>query len=176
EAAALGGGGLGRAHRGRRRRRRQVAVRGVAGVRRLPRRAGAAQHRQDRGRPADGRQLGRPGRPVAGGPQSRRHPAAAPGGRSRPDGGTAERSPVTVLELRSAAPELEQVTAMSWTGDSRLVVVGREKGGVEQMRYVEVDGSTPDIQQPAALTGVKAVTASPDDKVPLVAYSVDGIV
>lgn len=96
--------------------------------------------------------------------------------RSRPDGGTAERSPVTVLELRSAAPELEQVTAMSWTGDSRLVVVGREKGGVEQMRYVEVDGSTPDIQQPAALTGVKAVTASPDDKVPLVAYSVDGIV
>ncbi|CAL9519226.1 Lipoprotein LpqB [Streptomyces sp. enrichment culture] len=96
--------------------------------------------------------------------------------RSRPDGGTAERSAVTVLELRSAAPELEQVTAMSWTGDSRLVVVGREQGGVEQMRYVEVDGSTPDVTQPAALTGVKAVTASPDDRVPLVAYSVDGIV
>ncbi|MEV8596474.1 LpqB family beta-propeller domain-containing protein [Streptomyces sp. NPDC052012] len=96
--------------------------------------------------------------------------------RSRPDDRTDERPTVTVLELRSPTPELEQVTAMSWTGDSRLVVVGREQGGVEQMRYVDVDGSTPDISPPAALTGVKEVTASSDDRVPLVAYSVDGIV
>ena len=32
---------------------------------------------------------------------------------------------------------------MSWAGDSRLVVVGREPGGVQQMRYVQADGSTP---------------------------------
>ncbi|MFI8089904.1 LpqB family beta-propeller domain-containing protein [Streptomyces sp. NPDC086080] len=86
------------------------------------------------------------------------------------------RPPVTVLDLRSATPELEQVTAMSWAGDSRLVVVGREQGGVEQMKYVEVDGSTPDVTPPAALTGVKAVTASEDELTPLVADSVDGIV
>ncbi|MET7297027.1 LpqB family beta-propeller domain-containing protein [Streptomyces griseoloalbus] len=96
--------------------------------------------------------------------------------RSRPDDRTDERPTVTVLDLRSATPELEQVTAMSWAGDSRLVVVGREQGGVEQMKYVEVDGSTPDVPPPAALTGVKAVTASEDERAPLVAYSVDGIV
>ncbi|MER7490319.1 LpqB family beta-propeller domain-containing protein [Streptomyces sp. NPDC126497] len=83
---------------------------------------------------------------------------------------------VTVLDLRSATPELEQVTAMSWAGDSRLVVVGREQGGVEQMKYVEVDGSTPDVPPPAALTGVEAVTASEDEQAPLMAHSVDGIV
>ncbi|MEU3886443.1 LpqB family beta-propeller domain-containing protein [Streptomyces sp. NPDC029041] len=83
---------------------------------------------------------------------------------------------VSVAELRSATPELEEVTTMSWAGDSRLVVVGREHGGVEQMRYVQVDGSTPDVPAPAALTGVKEVTAAEDDQLPLVAYSVDGIV
>ncbi|MFF0228025.1 LpqB family beta-propeller domain-containing protein [Streptomyces sp. NPDC004629] len=81
-----------------------------------------------------------------------------------------------VLELRSAAPGLEEVTAMSWAGDSRLVVVGREQGGVQQMRYVQIDGSAPEGQAPAALTGVKAITAAEDDRVPLVAYSEDGIV
>ncbi|MFI8207605.1 LpqB family beta-propeller domain-containing protein [Streptomyces sp. NPDC085937] len=97
--------------------------------------------------------------------------------RSGPDeAATGERPTVTVLEPRSATPELEQVTAMSWAGDSRLVVVGREHGGVEQMKYVEVDGSTPDVPPPAALTGVKALTASEDELAPLVAYSVDGIV
>ncbi|MGW0614339.1 LpqB family beta-propeller domain-containing protein [Streptomyces sp. NPDC002788] len=83
---------------------------------------------------------------------------------------------VRVVELRSATPEWEKVTTMSWAGDSRLVVVGREHGGVEQMRYVQVDGSTPDVPAPAALSGVKEVTASQDDQLPLVAYSVDGIV
>ncbi|WP_309097276.1 LpqB family beta-propeller domain-containing protein [Streptomyces sp.] len=87
-----------------------------------------------------------------------------------------EQPAVRVVELRSATPELEEVTAMSWAGDSRLVVVGREHGGVEQMRYVQVDGSTPDAPAPAALTGVKEVTAAEDDGLPLVANSVDGIV
>ncbi|AZM61898.1 MULTISPECIES: LpqB family beta-propeller domain-containing protein [unclassified Streptomyces] len=96
--------------------------------------------------------------------------------RSGPADGADERPAVTVLELREATPELEQVTAMSWAGDSRLVVVGREQGGVEQMKYVDIDGSTPDVPLPAALTGVKAVTASEDETAPLVAYSVDGIV
>lgn len=65
---------------------------------------------------------------------------------------------------------------MSWAGDSRLVVVGREKGGVQTMRYVQVDGSTPDGPVPAALSGVKEITASEDARLPLVGYSEDGIV
>ncbi|WLW54578.1 LpqB family beta-propeller domain-containing protein [Streptomyces sp. YU58] len=91
-------------------------------------------------------------------------------------GEKSERPAVAVRELRSAAPELEEVTAMSWAGDSRLVVVGRERGGVQQMRYVQVDGSTPEGPAPAALTGVKEIAASEDDQMPLVAYSEDGIV
>ena len=57
------------------------------------------------------------------------------------------------VELRSASrPSMEQVTAMSWAGDSRLVVVGREQGGVQQMRYVQVDGSVLEGPAPAALS------------------------
>lgn len=84
--------------------------------------------------------------------------------------------PVSVTELRSVTPELEAVTAISWAGDSRLVVAGQEHGGVLQMRYVQIDGSTPDGPAPAALSGVRAITASEDDQLPLVAYSEDGIV
>ncbi|MFC8516567.1 LpqB family beta-propeller domain-containing protein [Streptomyces sp. NPDC057257] len=83
---------------------------------------------------------------------------------------------VSVLELRSATPELEDVTAMSWAGESQLVVVGREHDGVQTMRYVQVDGSTPEGPAPAALTGVKEITATESDQLPLVAYSEDGIV
>ncbi|GHD99747.1 LpqB family beta-propeller domain-containing protein [Streptomyces alanosinicus] len=83
---------------------------------------------------------------------------------------------MSVVDLRSAAPDLEQVTALSWAGDSRLLVVGREQGGVLQMRYVQVDGSTLDGPTPGGLPGVKAIAASEDERVPLVAYSDDGIV
>ncbi|WP_324784195.1 LpqB family beta-propeller domain-containing protein [Streptomyces sp. H51] len=90
---------------------------------------------------------------------------------------TDQRAVFSVVGLRSATPELEDVTAMSWAGDTRLVVAGREQGGVQTMRYVQVDGSTPEMAAPAALTGVKEITAAEDDGLPLVAYSEDdGIV
>jgi len=87
-----------------------------------------------------------------------------------------DRATVSILELHSVTPQLEEVTAMSWAGDSRLVVVGRESGGVQQMQYVQVDGSTPTGTPPASLTGVKQIAASEDERLPLVAYSEDGIV
>ncbi|MEU4925826.1 LpqB family beta-propeller domain-containing protein [Streptomyces yokosukanensis] len=95
-------------------------------------------------------------------------------GRIQRDDGTGQGT--SVVELRSAAPDLEQVSALSWAGDSRLLVVGREQGGVLQMRYVQVDGSTLDGPAPGGLPGVKAIAASEDERVPLVAYSDDGIV
>ncbi|MFJ3673431.1 LpqB family beta-propeller domain-containing protein [Streptomyces sp. NPDC090106] len=92
-------------------------------------------------------------------------------------GDKADDESVSVLELHAVAPQLEEVTAMSWAGDSRLVVVGREHGGVQQMSYVQVDGSTPVGSAPAALTGVKALAAAEDTQLPLLAYSEeDGIV
>jgi hypothetical protein len=90
--------------------------------------------------------------------------------------GPRERARVSVLELRSATPGLEEVTAMSWVGESRLVVVGTEQGGVQQMRYVQVDGSTPEAPVPAALTGVEEIAGTEDGGAPLVAHSEDGIV
>ncbi|MFI6340583.1 LpqB family beta-propeller domain-containing protein [Streptomyces sp. NPDC050535] len=98
-------------------------------------------------------------------------------GRIERDTKSGERPVVSILELRAAAPQLEDVTAMSWAGDSRLVVVGREEGGVQQMAYVQVDGSTPVGTAPSALTGVKEIAASEDERLPLVAHSEeDGIV
>lgn len=98
-------------------------------------------------------------------------------GRIKRDSGSGGERSVSIVELRSATPQLEEVTAMSWAGDSRLVVVGRESGGVLQMRYVQVDGSMPDGPQPASLTGVKEIAASEDERLPLVAHSEDdGIV
>ena len=88
----------------------------------------------------------------------------------------ADGTTISIVELRSATPDLEDVTAMSWAGDSNLVVVGRESGGVQQMRYVQVDGSPVPGPAPAALTGVKEIAASEDEGLPLVAYSEDGIV
>ncbi|MEU6240498.1 LpqB family beta-propeller domain-containing protein [Streptomyces sp. NPDC047024] len=81
-----------------------------------------------------------------------------------------------VVDPRPAAPDMELVTAMSWAGDSRLVVVGREQGGVHQMRYVQVDGSTLEGPAPAALSRATAIAAAEDERVPLVASSEDGIV
>ena len=54
---------------------------------------------------------------------------------------------------------------------------GRARAGRRAaMRYVQVDGSTPEGPAPAALSGIKEITASEADGLPLVAYSEDGIV
>ncbi|MCW5252795.1 LpqB family beta-propeller domain-containing protein [Streptomyces sp. SHP 1-2] len=97
-------------------------------------------------------------------------------GRIERDQRPAEEPRVTVVGLRTATPELEEVTAMSWAGDSRLVVAGRERGGVQQIGYVQVDGSTPEASVPAALTGVKEIASTEDERRPLVAYSENLIV
>jgi hypothetical protein len=100
--------------------------------------------------------------------------SGAPGASGASGGG--ERAGLSVLELRSATPVLEEVTTMSWVGESRLVVVGTEQGGVQQMQYVQVDGSTPEAPAPAALTGVEEIAGTEDGGAPLVAHSEDGIV
>ncbi|MFJ9676445.1 LpqB family beta-propeller domain-containing protein [Streptomyces sp. NPDC101194] len=84
---------------------------------------------------------------------------------------------VSVVELRQAAPQLTDVTAMSWSGRSRLVVVGKEQGGVQQVRYVQVDGSTPASGVLPGVNQVSSVAAADDEQLPLMAAtSSDGIV
>ncbi|MGW7065690.1 LpqB family beta-propeller domain-containing protein [Streptomyces sp. NPDC054855] len=97
-------------------------------------------------------------------------------GRVERTGAKGEQPQISVDGLRQAAPQMEEVTAMSWAGGSRLVVVGRESGGVQQMRYVQSDGSVPAGATLPGLTGVKEIAASEDERQPLVAHSDDGIV
>ncbi|WP_323139243.1 LpqB family beta-propeller domain-containing protein [Streptomyces sp. NBC_01551] len=93
----------------------------------------------------------------------------------RPEG-KADASGVSVRELRPAAPQMADVTAMSWAPRGRLLVVGRESGGVVQARYMLADGSMVAASLPGA-TGLSAIAASEDENKPVVAYSEDdGIV
>ncbi|WP_424213499.1 LpqB family beta-propeller domain-containing protein [Streptomyces sp. BI20] len=83
---------------------------------------------------------------------------------------------VSVRELRPAAPQMADVTAMSWAPRGRLLVVGRESGGVVQARYMQGDGSPATGSLPGA-SGLLAVAASEDEKQPVVAFlEEDGIV
>ncbi|MFG2880618.1 LpqB family beta-propeller domain-containing protein [Streptomyces sp. NPDC048337] len=97
----------------------------------------------------------------------------------RPDG-KGDVSAVSVRELRPAAPQMADVTAMSWAPHGRLLVVGRESGGVVQARYMLADGSMVAASLPGA-TGLSAVAvaASEDESKPkpVVGWSEeDGIV
>ncbi|MFE6850903.1 LpqB family beta-propeller domain-containing protein [Streptomyces sp. NPDC057674] len=84
---------------------------------------------------------------------------------------------VSVDDLQPAAPRMESVTAVSWAGPSRLVVVGKEAGGVQQIRYLQTDGSTSASSVLPGLNGVTSVAAPYKGSAPLVADSGnDGIV
>ncbi|RSS42099.1 hypothetical protein EF912_30895 [Streptomyces sp. WAC07061] len=82
---------------------------------------------------------------------------------------------VSVRELRPAAPQMAEVTAMSWAPRGRLLVVGRESGGVDQARYMLSDGSMVAASLPGA-TGLSAIAASEDEGKPVVGFGEDGIV
>ncbi|MEV4946165.1 LpqB family beta-propeller domain-containing protein [Streptomyces sp. NPDC053755] len=96
-------------------------------------------------------------------------------GRVERDGGG--KQTVSVDALQPVAPHMEAVTAVSWAGPSRLVVVGKEAGGVQQVRYIQTDGATSSSSLLPGLNGVSAVAAPNDDRAPVVAESGnDGIV
>ncbi|MEU1124361.1 LpqB family beta-propeller domain-containing protein [Streptomyces sp. NPDC005899] len=83
--------------------------------------------------------------------------------------GSGESERASVEDLRQAAPQLADVTAFSWSGRSRLVVVGREEGGVQQVRYVQADGSTSSSGVLPGVNQVTAVAAADDEQLPLMA-------
>ena len=90
-------------------------------------------------------------------------------------GGTQAHPEFTVTALRQVTPYLEDVKAASWAGVSRLVVVGQESGGVQQIQYVGVDGSTSDDTTVPGISGVTSVAASESQDKPLLASLGDGI-
>ncbi|MFF7213474.1 LpqB family beta-propeller domain-containing protein [Streptomyces sp. NPDC008238] len=89
--------------------------------------------------------------------------------------GTAGDQKITVAGLRSVAPQLEDVIAASWAGFSRLVVVGREAGGVPQIQYVDADGSGTSSSSLPGISGVVSVAASERQDQPLLAELDGGV-
>ncbi|MEU8827409.1 LpqB family beta-propeller domain-containing protein [Streptomyces sp. NPDC048636] len=85
--------------------------------------------------------------------------------------GTADEPKLSVVGVHTVAPKLENVDTVSWAGDSRLVVAGREPGGVQQLKYVETDGSPADVPEVPGPNGVEAITASEDQTRPLIAQT-----
>ncbi|OEV03038.1 LpqB family beta-propeller domain-containing protein [Streptomyces oceani] len=90
--------------------------------------------------------------------------------------GTEKDPEVTVAALRPVAPQLEDVVAMSWAGDSQLVVVGRESQSVQQLQYVGTDGSTANQPTLPGINDVTNVAASENEGKPLLAESEYGMV
>ncbi|MEV7833655.1 LpqB family beta-propeller domain-containing protein [Streptomyces subrutilus] len=101
-------------------------------------------------------------------------------GRVERPAGKGDASAASVRELRPAAPQMADVTAMSWAPRGRLLVVGRESGGVDQARYMLADGSMVAASLPGAteLVAVAVAVSEDEDKPkPVLAYSQeDGIV
>jgi hypothetical protein len=90
--------------------------------------------------------------------------------------GTQESPSVSVAALRRVAPQLEDVVAVSWSGHSELVVVGRESPSVQQLMYVGTDGSTAHQPPLPGINDVEGVAASENENKALLAESKFGIV
>jgi Lipoprotein LpqB beta-propeller domain/Sporulation and spore germination len=89
--------------------------------------------------------------------------------------GSADAPQLSVAGLRPIAPQLEDVDAVAWAGTSRLVVAGRESHGVQQLQYVETDGSPVNVPAVPGPNQVEALGASENETRPLIAQTLDGI-
>ncbi len=77
----------------------------------------------------------------------------------RVERGEGDHPRVSVAEPHSVAPGLADVEAVSWAGQSRLIVVGKPWRGVQQLQYFDTDGSlafTPPLPGISTVTGVAA--------------------
>ncbi|WP_241833393.1 LpqB family beta-propeller domain-containing protein [Streptomyces caatingaensis] len=66
---------------------------------------------------------------------------------------------LAVRELRTVAPKLVDVDAVSWAGGSRLLVAGSEQGGLQQVEFIDTDGSPSNTSALPGITGVTGVAA-----------------
>jgi hypothetical protein len=82
-------------------------------------------------------------------------------------GGTPERPQFTVTGLRDLTPAGESVSSVSWAGASRLVVLGSDVGGGQQIQYVNTDGSAAPALE--SIGEAVSVAASEDQSKPLLA-------
>lgn len=89
--------------------------------------------------------------------------------------GTTAQPAVSVTGLRDVAPAFEDVQAVSWAGESRLVMVGRQWKSVQQLQYVDTDGSSAFTPPLPGISTVTAVAASEDQTRPLLVAGKEGV-
>lgn len=71
-------------------------------------------------------------------------------------------SAVSIVGVRPIAPQLSDVTSVSWADPDQLLVLGKEVESVPQLRYVPTDGS-PGVDNPLqSVDGMTVVAASED--------------
>ncbi|MDI5972563.1 LpqB family beta-propeller domain-containing protein [Streptomyces sp. SL13] len=89
--------------------------------------------------------------------------------------GTADHPVVSVAGLRIVAPSYEDVQAVSWAGESRLVMVGKQWKSVQQLQYVDTDGSSAFTPTLPGISTVTSVAASEDQSRPLLVADKEGV-
>ncbi len=82
---------------------------------------------------------------------------------------------VSVAGLRVVAPGFEDVQAVSWAGESRLVMVGKPWKGVQELQYIDTDGSDGFVPTLPGISMVTAVAASEDQSRPLLVADTEGV-
>ena len=96
-------------------------------------------------------------------------------GRIQRVGDTTGDQQISVTGLRVVDPGLEDVQAVAWAGESRLVVVGKERRGVQQLLYVDTDGSSAFTPMLPGISTVTAVAAFENQSRPLLVASKEGM-
>ncbi|MEV6110127.1 LpqB family beta-propeller domain-containing protein [Streptomyces sp. NPDC051940] len=84
---------------------------------------------------------------------------------------TAEAGTLRVRDVVEITPQLQDVQAVSWAGDSRLAVVGTVETGVNQVLFVETDGRLPEDGTRTLTDETFSVATSENVSMPLVASS-----
>ncbi|MFJ6216360.1 LpqB family beta-propeller domain-containing protein [Streptomyces sp. NPDC092296] len=87
--------------------------------------------------------------------------------------GTETAPQAAITGLQPVAPQLVDVTAVSWADTDQLVVLGKEAEGVKHPQLVGVDGSRDEDTTLQAIDGMTRVAAAEDPHAPVYADSQD---
>ncbi|MGW4896936.1 LpqB family beta-propeller domain-containing protein [Kitasatospora sp. NPDC004240] len=75
-------------------------------------------------------------------------------------GGGTEAPSAQIVKLREVAPQLTEVSSVSWADSDQLLVLGKEKDRLEQLHYISTDGSRTSDGPLLGGEGMAAVSAS----------------
>ncbi|MER6400675.1 LpqB family beta-propeller domain-containing protein [Kitasatospora sp. NPDC059973] len=75
-------------------------------------------------------------------------------------GGTKDAPTARITGLRRVAPAITEVSSVSWAEADQLLVLGKEKGRLQQLHYISTDGSQSSEAPPQGGEGMASAQAS----------------